>query len=124
MIFSQSWGSISWRLRERHNDLPFLPKGMKIERAEKLVAHFHNKIEYVIHIWNLKKASNHRSVLKKVYRVFKLNQNAWLKPYIDMNTDLRKKAKDDFEKNSFKFLVKLWKRWDSIEILNLLQQQK
>ena len=30
---------------------------------------------------------------KKVYKVTKFNQNAWLKPYIDMNTDVRKKAK-------------------------------
>ena len=30
---------------------------------------------------------------KKVHRVIKFNQNAWLKPYIDMNADLGKKAK-------------------------------
>ena len=32
----------------------------------------------------------------------KFNQNAYLKPYIDMNTDLRKKAKNDLEKDFFK----------------------
>ena len=47
---------------------------------------------------NLKQALNHGLVLKKVHRVIKFNQNAWLKPYIDMNTDLRKKAKNDFKK--------------------------
>ena len=33
------------------------------------------------------------------YRVIEFNQNAWLKPYTDMNTDLKKKAKKDFEKD-------------------------
>ena len=46
---------------------------------------------------NLKPALNHELVLKKVHRVIKFNQNAWLKPYIDMNTDLRKKARNNFE---------------------------
>ena len=30
---------------------------------------------------------------KKVCKVIKFNQNAWLKPYVDINNDLRKKAK-------------------------------
>ena len=54
---------------------------------------FQFKTEYVIHIKNLKQALNHGLVLKKVHRVIKFNQNAWLKPYIDMNTDVRKKQK-------------------------------
>ena len=77
---------------------------MKIEKVEKLVANLHDKTEYVIHIRNLKQALNHGLVLKKVHRVIKFNQNAWLKPYIDMNTDLRKKAKNDFEKDFFKLM--------------------
>ena len=66
---------------------------MKIEKVEKLVANLHDKTEYVIHIRNLKQALNHGLVLKKVHRVIKFNQNAWLKPYIDMNTDLKEKQK-------------------------------
>ena len=53
-----------------------------------------------------KQALNHELVLKKVHRVIKFNQNAWLKKYIDMNTDLRKKAKNDFEKYYFKLTDK------------------
>ena len=72
----------------------FLPERMKIKKVEKLVANFHDKTEYVIHIRNLKQALSHRLVVKRFHRVIKFNQNAWLKSYIDMNTDLRKKGKN------------------------------
>ena len=47
----------------------------------------------MLYTYDLKQALNHELVLKKVYRVIKFNQNHWLNLYIDMNTDLRKKAK-------------------------------
>ena len=54
---------------------------MKIEKVEKLVANLNDKTEYVIHIKSLKQTLNHGLVFKKVHRVIKFNQNAWLKPY-------------------------------------------
>ena len=66
---------------------------MKIEKFEKLAADLHDKSEYIIHIRNLKQALNHGLVLKKVHVVITFNQNAWLKPYIDMKTDLEKNQK-------------------------------
>ena len=89
------------KLHELHNDLLFLTERMKIGKVKKLVANLHDKTEYVIHIRNLKQALNHGLVFKNVHRVITFNQNAWLKPYIDMNTDLRKKAKNDFDKDFF-----------------------
>ena len=86
------------KLHELHNDLPFLPERMKIEKAEKLVGNVHDKTEYVIHIINLKQELNLGLVLKKVNRVIKFNEDAWLKTYINMNTDLGKKAKNNIEK--------------------------
>ena len=53
----------------------------------------------IIHIKNLKEELNHRLILKKVHRVIKFNQNAWLKPYTNMNTKLRQKTKNNFEKD-------------------------
>ena len=67
-----------------------------------MVANLLDKTEYVIHIRNLKQALNHGLVLKKAHEGIKFNQNAWLKPYIDMNTDLKQKTKNDFEKDFFK----------------------
>ena len=64
------------KLLELHDDLPFLPERMKTEKVEKLVINLHDKIEYVIHIRNLKQALNHGLVLKKVHRVIKFNQKA------------------------------------------------
>ena len=77
---------------------------MKIEKVEKLVATLHDETEYVTHIRNLRQTLDHRLVLKKVHKVIKFNQNAWLKPYINMNTDLRKKVKNDFEREFFKLM--------------------
>ena len=79
------------KLLDHHNDLPFLLERMKIAKVDKLIANFHDKKEYVIHMRNLKQPLNNGLELKKVHRVIKFNPNAWLKPYIDTNTELRKK---------------------------------
>ena len=92
------------KLHELHNDLPFLPERMKIEKVKKLVTNLHDKTEHVIHIRNLKQVLNHGLLLKNVHRVIKFNQNVWLNPYIDIITDLRKKAKNDFKKDFFKLM--------------------
>ena len=64
---------------------------MKIEKVGNLLANLHDKTEYVIHIRNLKQALNHGLIFKKVHRVIKLNQKAWLKPSVDINNNLRQK---------------------------------
>ena len=60
--------------------------------------------EYIIHIENLNQALCHILVSKKVHRMIKFNQKAWLRTYIDMNTKLRQKAKNNFEKDFFKLM--------------------
>ena len=77
---------------------------MKIYKCKKLVCNLQNKKKYVVHINSLKQALNHELKLKKIHRIIEFNQKAWLKPYIDMNTELRKLAKDDFEKDLFKLM--------------------
>ena len=70
-------------LHDLHNDLPFLPERMEINKRKKLVC-------------------NHGLKLKKIHGVIEFNQKAWLKPYIDTNTELRKLVRNDFEKDLFK----------------------
>ena len=75
---------------------------MEIEKVQKFVANLHDKTKYVMDIRNLKQALNQGFVLKKVHRIIKLNQKAWLKSYIDMNTDLGIKQKMVLKKTFFK----------------------
>ena len=67
---------------------------MKIGKVEKLLAELYDK-KFVIHIRNLKQA---------LIKAIKFNQEAWLKAYIDINTELRKKLKNDFKKGLFKLM--------------------
>ena len=50
----------------------------------------------IIHKRNLKQTLDHDLRLQKVHKAIAFCQEAWLKPYIDMNTELRKKSKNDF----------------------------
>ena len=92
------------KLFNPHKDLPFLPVRKKVNKVKKLICSIEDKENYVIHIRVLKQALNHGLVLRKVHRVIQFNQEDWLKPYIDMNTKLRKEAKKDFEKDFLKLI--------------------
>ena len=87
------------KLHEAHRDLPFLPI-----KKKKLLTTLEDKEKYVVHIAALKQALLHGLKLEKVHRVISFRQEAWLKPYIDKNTELRKNAKNEFEKDFFKLM--------------------
>ena len=72
-----------------HSDLPSISERMKIKKCIKLACNLYDKKEYVVHIRALKQVLNHGLIFKKVQRVIEFNQEAWLKPYIEMNTKLR-----------------------------------
>lgn len=104
-------------LHDLHNDYPFcaerrqLPDEVfdiiktKKNKNEKLLLTFYDKKNYVVHYRMLKLALRHGLVLKKVHRILSFKQSCWMKSYIDMNIELRKVAKNEFEKNFFKLLI-------------------
>ena len=61
--------------------------------VEKFIANLYDKKVYIIHGRNLKQTLNNGLELKKVRKVIKLNKKSWLKPYTDMNPELKKKQR-------------------------------
>ena len=99
---------------------------MKVKNRQKPVCNLHGKQKYVLHIKTLQQALYHKLILKKVHRIIKFNQKAWIKDYINMSNNLKKKAKKiDFETKFFQLMNKpvLGKTIENvrkhIEILNL-----
>ena len=91
-------------LQNLHSDFPFLAESMVINNTKKLVCNLQDKKNYVVHINVLKQALDRGLKLRKVYRVIEFDQEAWLKKYINFNTELRKNALNDFEKDFFKLM--------------------
>ena len=91
-------------LHENHKYLPFLPDKIKVDNGTKLCCNFNDKNYYPVYICALKQALNHGLKLERIYSVNSFSQSAWLKQYIDRNTEFRMKASNDFEKDHYKLL--------------------
>ena len=92
-------------LHDLHNDYPFCPERVECKnKVEKLIPNLRNKTKYVIHYKNLIQCLKAGLKLKKIHRGIKFIESAWLKPYIDKNTNLRTQAKNNFEKDFFKLM--------------------
>ena len=109
-------------LHDAHNDYPLAPEtlcvredwlsdyqrllvdqlGGKFTECVKLVPSLRKKERYVVHYRNLKLYHSLGMRVSKIHRAIKFRQEAWMAPYIEMNTKLRAKATSDFEKDFFK----------------------
>ena len=91
-------------LHDLHNDYPLAPERVVVNGVEKLIPNLNDKNKYVIHHEALKQYLDLGLRLTKVYRGIKFREEPFMKRYIELNTELRKKATSEFEKDFFKLL--------------------
>ena len=77
---------------------------IKIESIKKLVPNVMPKNIYVIHYRNLQQCLDKGLILKQMHRILKFKQKDWMRPYIDFNTQKRKEATMDADRNLFNLL--------------------
>ena len=114
-------------LHEEHGDYPMAPEKIKIKtewlspyslenankfdiktgNINKLAPNLMSKNNYVVHYRNLQYYLSQGLILKKVHKILEFKQSAWMKPYIDFNTQKRKEATNEADKNLFK-LLNIW----------------
>ena len=103
-------------LHDEHNDLPEkikvieemlspyqfeINKKIKLGVTNKLIPNLYPKNNYVVHYRNLKFYLSQGARLIKVHEILELKQNDWMKPYINFNTEKRKEAANEADKNLF-----------------------
>ena len=111
-------------LHEKHNSYPLAPEKKVVKKesmseyqkrlikdlelktpdSKKLLLTLEDKKDYVVHYRNLQFYLKQGMKLKRVHRVLEFEQECWMEPYIRMNTEFRKQAKNDFEKNFYKLM--------------------
>ena len=92
-------------LHDRHNDYPLCPEKVKCKNGvEKLIPNLRDKKKYVLHYKNLIQCLDMGLKIKNIHRGIKFVESEWMKPYIDKNTNLRAKAKNNFEKDFYKLM--------------------
>ena len=109
------------KLHEDHSDFPMAPEKIKVKEemlspyyleikeennikvgvCNKLIANLILKNNYIVHYRNLKYYLSKGLALKKVHRILEFKQSDWMKPYIDFNTQKRKEATNEADKNPF-----------------------
>ena len=112
-------------LHELHNDYPLAPEKLsvsnnilsayckkiaaeydiKVGNVKKLIPNLNNKTKYVLPYRNLQLYLSLGMKLTKIHRALQFKQSDWMKKYIDFNTEKRKNATNDFDKDFFKLMI-------------------
>ena len=91
-------------LHDSHKDLPLAPEKLTVNKVKKLIPNLLDKKRYVVHHETLKFYEKQGLKITKIHKGIKFQESKWLQTYIDRNTELRKHAKNDFEKDFFKLM--------------------
>ena len=111
-------------LHDKHKDFPMAPEklkvsekmlapfqlqikkehGIEIGTTKKLIPNLYPKKNYVVHYRKLKYYLSKRWILTKVHKILEFKQSPWMKPYNEFNTERRKEATNEADKNIFKLL--------------------
>ena len=111
-------------LHDLHNDYPLAPEKIQVTDdmlskyskkikdkynistglVQKLIPTLSKKNKYVLHYRNLQLYTSLGLEITEIHRVLEFDQSPWLKQYIDYNTEKRKNAKNNFEKDFFKLM--------------------
>ena len=110
----ENWKSISCilevdlryskELHDSHNDYPLAPERIKVNKVEKLIPNLWDKTRYLVYCENCKQYESFRLKMRKFHSGIKFEEIEWLKPYFELNTILRTKAANEFEKHCFKLM--------------------
>jgi len=87
-----------------HNDYPLAPENIKVNKVHKLIPNLNNEKKYVVYYKNLQLYERLGLRISKYHRGIKFKESRWLKKYIDLNTELRTKASNEFEKDFIKLM--------------------
>ena len=77
---------------------------IEIGTTKKLIPNLYPKKNYVVHYRKLKYYLSKRWILTKVHKILEFKQSPWMKPYNEFNTERRKEATNEADKNIFKLL--------------------
>ena len=91
-------------LHDLHNDYPLASESLSVNDTPKLILNLANKKKYVLHHKNLQQHLKYGMKLTKIHRGIRYTESKFLEKYITSNTESRKVAKNEFEKDFFKLM--------------------
>ena len=109
-------------IKEKTKHFPFAPVNKKLNpddfseymkedkpntytQTKKLICDWSDKKNYLVHYRMLKFYIRHGMTVDKDHSVISYKQSKWLEKKISFNTEKRNKAKNDFEKEFYKYLI-------------------